>query len=99
MEPLSCSNILEVNDIYYRNLILLSYFTLYIELSVITSFYTQMAACLPFKMPDNPEKASTTHSQCFSIKARHRNDLSGHSLYPIANSQYSPQGNDALNVS
>lgn len=44
-------------------------------------------------------RKQTTHSQCFSIKARHRDDLSCHSLYPIANSQYSPQGNDALNVS
>ena len=86
MEPLSCSNILEVDDIYYRNLTQLSYFTLYTELSVITSFYTKMAACLPFKMPNNPEKANTTNSQCFSVKARDRNDLSSHSLYPIAKS-------------
>lgn len=59
----------------------------------------QMTACLPFKMPYNPKNANTTNSQCFSIKARDRNDFSGHCLYLVVKSQHSPQGNDALNVS
>lgn len=58
-----------------------------------------MTACLPLKMPYNPKNANTTSSQCFSIKARDRNDLKGHCLYLVVKSQYSPQGNDALNVS
>lgn len=51
-----------------------------------------MAAYLHFKMPNNPEKANTTNSQCFSIKAGDRNDLSGHSLHSIVKVTTQPPG-------
>lgn len=92
MESPLCSNLLEVGDIYYQNHIQLSYFTQYIEFPVITFFYTKMAAYLHFKMPNNPEKANTTNSQCFSIKAEDRNDLSGHSLHSIVKVTTQPPG-------
>ena len=99
MQPLSCYSVLEADDIYYQNDIQLPYFTLlYIKLPVIT-FFMPNDACLPFKIPYNPKNANTTNSQCFSIKARGRNDLLGHCLYLVVKSQHSPQGNDALNVS
>lgn len=67
----------------------------------VASYYIFLPndACLPFKMPYNPKNANTTNSQCFSIKARGRNDLLGHCIYLVVRSQHGPQGNDALNVS
>ena len=100
MQPLACYSILEADDIYYQTIIQLSYFTLlYIKLPVITFFNAKMTSCLALKMPYNPKNANTTNSQCFSIKARDRNDPKGHCLYLVVKSQYSPQGNDAPNVS
>lgn len=83
MEPLSGSHKLEMDGIYYQRLIQLSYFTFYIEWPVITLFIPKW---LPVKLPNTRKKANTTNIQCFTIKARNGNDLSGQSLYPLVKS-------------
>lgn len=46
-----------------------------------------MAACLPVKLHNNPEKANTTNAQYFPMKARDGNDLSGHPLNSVVKLQ------------